>query len=93
MGEFVYVFTSIVYYFLCALQFCMLIRAVLSWFPLDDDNKFLIFIESITEPVIFPIRALLDKLGLFTNFPLDMSFLFAYILLSILSGLLGGGVK
>ena len=93
MAEFVYVFTSIVYYFLVALQFCMLIRAVLSWFPLDDDNKFLIFIESITEPVIFPIRALLDGLGLFANFPLDMSFLFAYILLSIVSGLLGGGIR
>ena len=71
----------------------MLIRAVLSWFPLDDDNKFLIFIESITEPVIFPIRALLDGLGLFTNFPLDMSFLFAYILLSVVSGFLGGGIR
>ena len=39
MEEFVYVFTSLVNCFLQALQFCMLIRAVLSWFPLDDSNK------------------------------------------------------
>ena len=92
MEEFVYVFTSLVCYFLQALQFCMLIRAVLSWFPLDDDNKFLIFIESITEPVIFPVRAVFDRTPFFANFPLDLSFLVSYILLSIVSGILGGGL-
>lgn len=92
MEEFVYVFTSLVCYFLQALQFCMLIRAVLSWFPLDDDNKFLIFIESITEPVIFPVRAVFDRIPFFANFPLDLSFLVSYILLSIVSGILGGGL-
>ena len=93
MEEFVYVFTSLVYYFLQALQFCMLIRAVLSWLPLDDDNKFLIFIEAITEPVIFPVRAVINRIGLFANFPLDMSFFISYILLSVVSGLLGGGIS
>ena len=92
MEEFVYVFTSLVCYFLQALQFCMLIRAVLSWFPLDDDNKFLIFIESITEPVIFPVRAVFDRIPFFANFPLDLYFHVSYIQLSIVSGILGGGL-
>ncbi|MBQ4327860.1 MAG: YggT family protein [Clostridia bacterium] len=92
MEEFVYVFTSLVNCFLQALQFCMLIRAVLSWFPLDDSNKFLIFIESVTEPVIFPIRAIFDRIPFLANFPIDLSFLVAYILLSVVSGLLGGGI-
>ena len=70
----------------------MLVRAVLSWFPLNDDNKFLIFIESVTEPVIFPIRALLDRFEFFAAFPIDISFLLAYILLTVVSSLLGGGI-
>lgn len=92
MDEFVYVFTSLVYYFLQALQFCMLIRAVLSWFPIDDNNKFLIFIESVTEPVIYPIRAFLERFDFFATFPIDISFLIAYILLTVVSSLLDGGI-
>jgi hypothetical protein len=37
-----------------------------------------------------PIRAILDRIPLFHGFPLDMSFFFTFILLSILSTLLGG---
>ncbi len=92
MEEFVYVFTSLVYYFLQALQFCMLIRAVLSWFPIDDNNKFLIFVESVTEPIIYPIRALLERFDFFATFPIDLSFLIAFILLSVISSVLGGGI-
>ncbi len=92
MDEFVYVFTSLVYYFLQALQFCMLIRAVLSWFPVSDDNKFLIFIEAVTEPVIYPVRTLLERFDFVAGFPIDISFLLAYILLTVVSSLLGGGI-
>ena len=74
---------------LSAVELCMLVRAVLSWFPIRDDNPILRFVCMVTEPVIAPIRALFDRLGLFRNFPLDMSFFAAFLLISAISGMLG----
>ena len=74
---------------LSTVELCMLIRALLSWFPIRDDNKILRFVHMVTEPLIAPIRALFDRMGWFRNFPLDMSFLAAFLLLSFVNGMLG----
>ncbi|MBR0443087.1 MAG: YggT family protein [Clostridia bacterium] len=73
---------------LLGLEIAMLLRAILSWFPIDEDNRFLNLLYCITEPIIMPVRALLEKLGWFQDLPLDMSFFFTYILLSVVSMLL-----
>ena len=77
---------------LSAIELCMLVRAVLSWFPIRDDNPFLRFVCMVTEPLIAPIRALFDRTGLFRNFPLDMSFFVTFLLISALSGMLGAAL-
>lgn len=73
-------------------QICMFLRAILSWFPIRDDNPILRFVCMVTEPVIAPIRALFDRMGWFRNFPIDISFLVAFLLLSFVSGMLGGAI-
>ncbi len=70
------------------LELCMLVRAILSWLPIKDDNPILLFVTMVTEPIIFPIRALFEKMGWFQNIPIDISFFAAYILLSVVSTLL-----
>ena len=73
---------------LLGLEIAMLLRAILSWFPINEENAFSNLLYCITEPVIMPVRALLEKLGWFQDLPLDMSFFFTYILISIVSMLL-----
>ena len=63
------------------IELCFLVRAVLSWLPIGDDNPILKFVFMVTEPIIIPIRALFEKLGWFQNMPIDISFLVAYLLL------------
>ena len=70
-----------------ALEIAMFIRAIISWFPIDE-NKFTDFLYSVTEPVIMPIRLLFEKLGWFQNLPIDISFFVTFILLSLLSNIL-----
>ena len=89
MDLFVTIFARTAIALLAAVELCMLIRAILSWFPIKDDNPILLFVTMITEPVVAPIRALLEKLGWFRNIPIDISFIVAYILLSIVSTALG----
>lgn len=70
------------------IELCFLVRAVLSWLPIGDDNPILKFVFMVTEPIIMPIRALFERLGWFQNMPIDISFLVAYLLLIAFSGAL-----
>ena len=77
------VFRNIVVLLLLVIQTAMLIRAILSWFPMEP-NKFINFIYGITEPLVAPIRALFDKMGWFRGLPIDLSFMATYLLISLL---------
>lgn len=70
------------------LDVALLLRAVLSLFGVDEETAVGALLYFITEPVILPIRALLDRLGWFDGLPIDMSFLFTSMLLNILLMLL-----
>jgi YggT family protein len=74
---------------LSIIQICMFLRAVLSWFPIQDNNPILSFVYMVTEPVVVPVRALFERLGWFRNSPLDISFLVAFMLISLISGFFG----
>ncbi|MBQ2726307.1 MAG: YggT family protein [Clostridia bacterium] len=84
MYQIVYVVSSTVRIIIAALQFLMLARAIISWLPIDEDNPIVTFLYAVTEPVIMPVRAVLDRLGLFEGMPIDMSFFITFILLSVL---------
>ena len=73
---------------LSIVQLCFLVRAILSWFPIRQDNPFLVLVTIVTEPFIIPFRALCDRFGWFRNVPIDIPFLFAFIAVSMLSALL-----
>ena len=75
---------DVVVLLLSAVQLAMLVRAILSWFPIDS-NKFVDFLYGITEPFIVPIRLLFQKMNWFQNLPIDVAFMASYLLLSVLS--------
>ena len=84
MHSLIYLVTVTLSFLLSTLQFLMLARAIMSWFPISEDNIILNFLYAITEPVIMPVRMLLEKFGWFEGLPIDMSFFFTFILLSML---------
>ena len=69
------------------LQLAMFVRAILSWFPMEE-NRFIGFLYAVTEPVILPVRMLFERLGWFQNLPIDISFFVTFLLLSLIGGLL-----
>ena len=89
MGQYItYVVVTLVRTLLYALEIAMFLRALLSWFPIDEESRLMSFLYTITEPVIPPIRALLYRLNLFQNSPLDVSFFITYVIIALLSMLL-----
>jgi len=85
---FVYIIVFFVSRVLFILQLLMVARAIISWLPFDDDSAISRFLIMTTEPIIFPIRKILERSSFFASLPIDVSFLFAYLLLSFLTFLL-----
>ena len=66
MAVVLFVFKSTVCVLLSAIQLVMMARAIMSWFPIEP-NKFTQFLNIVTEPVIYPVRKLFDKMNWFTG--------------------------
>ncbi len=88
MTNFVYVFTNLVSFFLMALEVMMFIRVILSWMPVDDDSPIVRFIYTMTEPVIAPVRIILERSETVRSLPIDLSFFVAFLLLSVVQMIL-----
>lgn len=84
MFQLIYVITQTVSVLLSAVQLLMLIRAIMSWFPVDEDSAFLRFVYAMTEPIILPLRLLFERFGWFEGMPIDMPFFITFMLLSFL---------
>ena len=88
MYQIYYVLSATVSYLITAVQFLMFARAILSWLPIDEDNPIVNFLYTVTEPVIMPVRAVIEKFGWFEGMPIDMSFFITFLLLSVLDVIL-----
>ncbi len=84
MTAFFYIVSTVASLLISFLQLMMLIRAIMSWFPADDDNVILRFAYAVTEPFIYPVRLLLDHIPSLREMPIDISFSVTFLLLFIL---------
>ncbi len=60
----------------------ILARAVLSWFVRDPYNPIMQALNSITEPILEPLRRIMPRMGM-----MDFTPLVAIIVLSIIAGM------
>lgn len=72
---------------LMILQIAMLVRAVMSWFPMGE-NIVSDIAYAITEPVIIPVRRFMERFESVRNFPIDISFFITFMIISVLSTVL-----
>lgn len=85
---FSYYFIYIVVRLIELFQFFMLARAIFSWFPQTQGSKISQLLYLATEPIIMPFRAILDRIGAFRGFMLDIPFLCAFLALTIVENIL-----
>ena len=70
------------------LQFLMLAMAIMSWIPQLRQSRLYGSISMLLEPLLMPIRKLLWRIPALRSFPLDLSFLLLWLLLSLVMQLL-----
>jgi YggT family protein len=66
------------------LWLAILVRVILSWFPVDPSNPIIRLVWDVTEPVLAPFRRVIPRIGMF-----DLSPLAAFLVISFLQQELG----
>lgn len=66
-----------------ALIVAIIIRSLMSWFTIDPKNILVNVVQTITEPILAPLRRILPRLNMF-----DLSPMVAIILLYVIIWLL-----
>ena len=84
MPEFVTTFVGLL---LNILWIAILVRVLLSWFPIDQRNPIVRVVYDITEPVLAPFRRVIPRIGMF-----DLSPLAALLVISFLANAAGARV-
>jgi YggT family protein len=67
VGQFLATFT---YYLFQALTYAILIRALLSWFPIAPGHPIVRILDDVTEPILAPLRRIVPRLGMMDITPI-----------------------
>lgn len=70
------------------LQYAILANVILSYLPISRDNMFSRIVYQLTEPILEPIRNLLDKSFRMRDIPFDISPIIAFFLIRLLQNIL-----
>ncbi|NMB34468.1 MAG: YggT family protein [Clostridium sp.] len=68
------------------IQWSIIFRSLLSWFPVSKNNILFAVLYRITEPILSPIRKLLAKTSFAENSVVDFSPIVALLILWVISG-------
>ncbi|MCL1878164.1 MAG: YggT family protein [Defluviitaleaceae bacterium] len=75
--------------FFMVIYLVLFVRIIISWFPVNRDGKLMQLLFAITEPVLAPIRKLVQRSPLGgPGMVLDFSPLIAFILLRLVNSIL-----
>jgi YggT family protein len=70
---------QVIIIFCYVLIVALIIRSLMSWFPLDPNNVFVNIVHTITEPILAPLRRIVPRLEM-----IDLSPMLAIILLYVI---------
>lgn len=62
----------------------LLIRVILPFIPMDEDNPFENFIYTVTEPLLHFVRGFVERIPGASEMPIDISIIVAYLLLNLI---------
>jgi len=75
---------DVVNWALWLINLLILARVIISWFPVSRDNEIVRILYQITEPILAPIRSLLQRSSFSRNLMFDLSPIIAFLLIGVL---------
>ena len=61
------------------LSIAILVRVLLTWFPVDPSNPIIRILYDVTEPILAPIRKVIPRIGMFDLSPIAAMLLIQFI--------------
>lgn len=77
-----------IHIFFDLLEKLIFVRIIVSWLPIGYNNPIMQLLYHLTEPILGPVREMVDKSPIGGGMGLDFSPIFALILLSLVQALL-----
>jgi len=72
------------------IEIAIFARVIISWLPISRENRLIILLYQITEPILAPIRAIIQRSALGRNMMFDFSPIIAFLLIRLVRSLLLG---
>lgn len=72
------------------MELAILVRAFISWLPISRESRFVILLYKITEPVLAPIRNMIQRSAFGQSMMFDFSPVIALLLLALLRSIVLG---
>ncbi len=66
------------------IQLLIFIRIILSWIRLPRENPIIVIVYNLTEPILGPIRSLIQKSSIGGNMMFDFSPIVAWLLIALI---------
>lgn len=82
------VIIAAIYYVFKFIEFAILARVIISWLPVPKENQLIRILYQITEPILAPIRSILDRSEMGRNMMVDFSPIIAFILITLIENIL-----
>lgn len=77
------ILVEIILLFLQIMWFAIFARAIISWFPIDQNGPIVRALDSVTEPLLEPLRRVVPRVGM-----IDITPMVAIILIFVISAML-----
>jgi YggT family protein len=89
MNESLTVFLQSLDLLLIITGYIIFIRAVISWLPIPKDNQLIRLLYQVTEPILAPIRNLIEKTSFGNNLMVDLSPLVVLLIIYLIDAIIG----
>jgi YggT family protein len=81
---------SIVAFLFSIIEILILIRVFLSWLPVPKEHRLVDLLYQVTEPILAPIRNLIQRSSFGRNMMFDFSPIIAFLLIGLLQNIIRG---
>lgn len=69
---------------LTIVEVLIFVRVIISWLPISRDNPLIVVLYQLTEPILGPIRNIIQKSAIGANLMFDFSPIVAWLLIRVI---------
>lgn len=75
-------------YLFSIMEILIIARIIISWIPIPKENRLIQILYQITEPILAPVRHLIEKSAIGHNIMMDFSPIIVFIIIRVIKTLL-----